>query len=204
MLSQNALFETLIDDLCKQGYAICEHFLPADIIRSLANAAKQRYANDEMSVAKTGKINKTLNQEIRGDATLWLEETDANPGIKAYFSQMYMLKTAINQTLFMNLHALETHFAIYPVGSAYQKHLDQFANTENARQLSSILYLNAHWQTDDGGELRLYLEDKKHLDILPTGGKLILFLSAKFWHEVLPAKRDRISLTGWLRTRASF
>jgi SM-20-related protein len=60
--------------------------------------------------------------------------------------------------------------------------------------------LNQDWQKDDGGELRLYLNgtaDDTHIDIMPVGGRLILFLSAKFLHEVLPAKRERISLTGW-------
>ena len=201
MTAQSAQLETLINDLCEKSYAICENFLPTDTIFALADDAKQHYLNGDLTAAKTGKINKTLNQEIRGDATLWLEENDSNASIQAYFSKMHTLKKAINEALFMNLHALETHLAIYPVGSTYQKHLDQFAHTENRRQISSILYLNEDWQAGDGGELRLYLEDKTHLDILPTGGKLVLFLSAKFWHEVLPAKRDRISLTGWFRTR---
>ena len=201
MDTQSAELETLINELCEKGYAICENFLPTDTIFALADDAKQRYSNGDLTAAKTGNINKTLNQEVRGDATLWLEENDSNTSIQAYFSKIHALKKAINETLFMNLYALETHLAIYPVGSIYQKHLDQFQQTENRRQLSSVLYLNAHWQTADGGELRLYLEDKTHLDILPTGGKLVLFLSAKFWHEVLPAKRDRISLTGWLYSR---
>ena len=200
MTTQNAPFATLIDDLCNKGYAICENFLPAETIFSLASEAKQRQANGELVAAKTGKNSKVLNQEIRGDATLWLEESDSNTSIQAYFSQMHALKKAINQTLFMNLHELETHFAIYPIGGAYQKHLDQFANSENTRQISSILYLNENWQADDGGELRLYL-NKNYIDILPMSGKLVLFLSAKFWHEVRPAKRHRISLTGWLHTR---
>jgi Rps23 Pro-64 3,4-dihydroxylase Tpa1-like proline 4-hydroxylase len=39
------------------------------------------------------------------------------------------------------------------------------------------------------------------LDILPMAGRLVLFLSGEFWHEVRPAKRPRMSLTGWFRTR---
>jgi SM-20-related protein len=31
---------------------------------------------------------------------------------------------------------------------------------------------------------------------------LVTFLSARFLHEVLPARRDRFSLTGWLLSRA--
>jgi len=35
----------------------------------------------------------------------------------------------------------------------------------------------------------------------PTGGTLVLFLSERFAHEVLPAKRERLSLTGWFKSR---
>ena len=202
MTTQNAPFTTLIDDLCNKGYAICENFLPAETIFALASETKQRQANGELVAAKTGKTNVIANREIRGDVTLWLEENDSNASIQAYFSQMHALRKAINEALFMSLHELETHFAIYPIGGAYQKHLDRFANSENTRQISSILYLNENWQVDDGGELRLYL-DENHIDILPTGGKLVLFLSTKFWHEVRTAKQDRISLTGWFRTRSN-
>jgi SM-20-related protein len=30
---------------------------------------------------------------------------------------------------------------------------------------------------------------------------LVTFLSARFIHEVLPARRERYSLTGWLKRR---
>ncbi|MCB0627245.1 MAG: 2OG-Fe(II) oxygenase, partial [Saprospiraceae bacterium] len=36
-------------------------------------------------------------------------------------------------------------------------------------------------------------------EILPVGGRLVLFRSELLEHEVLPARRERYSLTGWLR-----
>jgi len=36
-----------------------------------------------------------------------------------------------------------------------------------------------------------------HFDLLPEGGSLVVFLSAGFEHEVLPATRERMSITGW-------
>ena len=36
-----------------------------------------------------------------------------------------------------------------------------------------------------------------HLDLYPEGGSLAVFMSAGFEHEVLPATRDRLSITGW-------
>jgi SM-20-related protein len=195
----------IIDDLSENGFAICDGFLPERLVKSLADEAQQRFVSGDMLAAKTGKHTNAHKPEIRGDSIFWLDESLAKPSIQAYFSAMHEVKEALNQQLLMNVHELETHLARYPVGAGYLKHLDQFQQTGNsqnqARQLSSVLYLNADWQAADGGELRLYLQEDEFLDILPTAGKLVLFLSAKFWHEVLPAKRDRISLTGWYRTR---
>jgi SM-20-related protein len=197
--------DALINSLSSQGYVICENFLPQQTISALRDEAHKRHVNLEMHAAKTGLVNKTQS-DIRGDQIAWLNEQDEqskNNAIDAYFEKMHALRVQLNQQLFMNLQTLETHFAVYPIGSAYQKHLDQFShgNDAKARQLSSILYLNRDWQVNDGGELRLYRNDSEYLDILPTAGRLVLFLSEKFWHEVLPAKRERISLTGWFRNR---
>ncbi len=199
-----ANIDALIQSLAMQGYVICEHFLPVHTVSALRDEAYKRYANDDMHAAKTGLVNKAQSA-IRGDCIAWLNEQDENTAIQTYFSQMYSLKDALNQQLFMNIQSLETHLALYPIGGLYQKHLDQFSHGNNAksRQLSSILYLNNDWLAEDGGELRLYLSEDEHLDILPTAGKLVLFLSAKFWHEVRPAKRERASLTGWFRNRDS-
>ncbi|MES2547628.1 MAG: 2OG-Fe(II) oxygenase [Pseudomonadota bacterium] len=202
---QHNHIDTIIQSLSTQGYAICEDFLPVNIISALRKETQQRYINHDMRAAKTGLIHQAEQSAIRGDHIAWLDEDVINRDIQVYFSQMHALKVALNQQLFMNVQSLETHFALYPVGSVYQKHLDQFSHGNNAksRQLSSILYLNNDWQTDDGGELRLYLDENKYLDILPTAGRLVLFLSAEFWHEVRPAKRERASLTGWFRIRDS-
>ncbi|MES2501258.1 MAG: 2OG-Fe(II) oxygenase [Pseudomonadota bacterium] len=199
-----ANIDALIQSLATHGYVICDHFLPADTISALRDETNKRYSNSDMNPAKTGLVSKTQSA-IRGDHIAWLDEQDENTAIQTYFSQMYSLKDALNQQLFMNIQSLETHLALYPIGGLYQKHLDQFSHGNNAksRQLSSILYLNNNWKAEDGGELRLYLNEDMHLDILPTAGKLVLFLSAKFWHEVRPAKRERASLTGWFRSRDS-
>jgi SM-20-related protein len=40
------------------------------------------------------------------------------------------------------------------------------------------------------------------IEVLPLGGRLVTFLSDGLPHEVLPASRERISITGWLKRRA--
>jgi SM-20-related protein len=99
---------------------------------------------------------------------------------------------------------LELHFAVYPAGGAYAVHVDRFRDADS-RVLSLVLYLNEAWNEADGGALRLYLEagpEAPFVDVVPYGGTLVVFLSDRFPHEVLPARRERLSLAGWFRRRA--
>ncbi len=74
------------------------------------------------------------------------------------------------------------------------------------RVVSCILYLNQDWQPEDGGALKIYAGNELStlplpMQVLPQGGRLVTFISDRFPHEVLPATRDRMSLTGWFRVR---
>lgn len=48
----------------------------------------------------------------------------------------------------------------------------------------------------------MYLDDERVYDVLPQAGTLMVFMSAQWPHEVLPATRDRLSITGWFLRRA--
>ena len=78
----------------------------------------------------------------------------------------------------------------------YRRHLDQFKKDDH-RKLSVICYLNEGWKEEHGGQLRIYRTDGP-LDILPVAGRLVCFRSDQLEHEVLPATRERLSLTGWI------
>lgn len=210
MSSSAALqFPPIIDTLAEHGYIVVRDFLPAEKITALAAEAKNLLAVGNMRRARAGSdINAQPDNSVRGDYIHWLEETDSSAAAsdiqQEYFGLMKTLREQINRELFLGLAEIESHFTIYPPGAIYRKHIDQFRGREE-RQLSSILYLNQNWIPEHGGELRLYLDgsnDTPYLDIAPQGGTLVLFLSGRFWHEVLPATRERISLTGWFRTRA--
>jgi SM-20-related protein len=90
------------------------------------------------------------------------------------------------------------HYAVYPPGKFYQKHLDSFQGS-NRRKISFVLYLNQDWQTEQGGQLRLYLEDDQIKDVNPEGGTLVCFVSSELYHEVLITTQTRYSPTGWMR-----
>ena len=94
----------------------------------------------------------------------------------------------------------EGHYALYPPGASYARHRDRFRD-DDTRVLSCVLYLNEGWRREDGGALRLYVEGGRAIDVRPEGGTLVAFLSGRFDHEVLPARRPRLALTGWFRRR---
>ncbi|WP_373399442.1 2OG-Fe(II) oxygenase [Algoriphagus halophilus] len=121
---------------------------------------------------------------------------------RQYWAKVEEIRKAINQRCYLGLKSFEAHFARYPIGSFYVRHMDQFQQVLY-RLVTVIIYLNDSWKEEDEGMLRMYLpqEDgsEKILDVLPKGGRLVVFLSGEIPHEVMPTKKERISITGWLR-----
>jgi SM-20-related protein len=171
-------------------------------VAALVNDLRGLQQSGQLRDAGIGK-DAEFSKSVRGDFIHWLEETSASPAQRTYLQRLEQLRLAFNQTFYLGLFEFEGHFACYPPGAFYRKHLDQFQH-DRQRALTCILYLNAAWQAADGGQLRLYLDDNDasiYRDIQPEGGTLVAFLSSRFWHEVLPARRERLSITGWFRTR---
>jgi len=185
------------DAIHAQGYAVVQAFLDADAVSALASECR----NADLVATAVGRgASRAERADIRGDCTQWLEAADASAAQRAYFDAMDALRIELNRTLLLGVEELEAHFAMYKPGTRYAKHRDRFRD-DDARVLSSVLYLNDGWRESEGGALRLYLP-QRHLDVYPSAGKLVLFLSADFEHEVLPAMRDRLSIASWFRRRA--
>ena len=199
------IMRQFINDIMHHGYAVTPHFLPSQQVAELAAEARQLQEEGAMRRAGTGKDTGQVESSIRGDSLHWLEESIGSQNQQQYLHRMETLRGSLNQQLYLGLYDLESHFAIYSPGASYGQHLDQFqGNTQ--RQVSTILYLNEEWQPEFGGQLRMYLDgtaDNPHVDIEPEGGTLVAFLSSRFYHEVLPASRERLSIAGWFSTRST-
>lgn len=197
-------FDFIADALVEQGYWVMDDAFPKTLLNQLLNYFNQ-LQDDEFKAAGIGRQTDFQVQEtIRSDKIHWIQPSTQ---ITAEFLQwMDSLRVGINRRLFMGLFDYESHFAHYPVGAFYKKHVDAFRGKrqqgQSNRVLSTVLYLNDAWQPNDGGELLLYAEgdDNRVIEtILPECGRLVIFLSEKFPHEVLPAKRERKSIAGWFR-----
>jgi len=197
--------EPIATALAQRGWCVTPDFVDNVTLRALAAEAQQRWTQQEFRAARVGTgTNLHTSTAIRGDSIVWIDLTALSAAQQAYVAQLEALRLTLNRELFLGAFDLELHFARYPVGAFYRKHLDRHADTQ-ARVVSCVLYLNQDWNTEDGGQLRVYTPEKdteRYVDVTPLGGTLVTFLSGDFYHEVLPARRPRLSITGWMRTRS--
>ncbi len=185
------------DGLAENGFAIIDDFLSAQEIQSILQLDEFKNGLSKFKKAGIGKSqDKQINEAIRGDYIQWVDRTAAKPSIQAYLAKLNALISFVNQALFLSLKDYEVHMTIYPPGSYYKRHLDQFKKDDH-RKLSVICYLNENWKEEEGGQLRIYLPEK-NIDVLPVAGRLVCFRSDQLEHEVLAATRPRLSLTGWI------
>jgi len=200
--SDHPLLLRIVDDLAERGWSQQNLFLPDALTRALAAECRQRAAEGELAPAAVGRGPfSEIREGIRGDRIQWIEPGQAQ-ACDQYLTLMDSLREAMNRGLFLGLEDFESHFALYPPGAFYLKHVDRFRD-DDRRMVSAVLYLNDDWLPEHGGQLRMYLDEDVERDVVPIGGCLVVFLSGNIPHEVLPATRDRLSLTGWFRRRGN-
>lgn len=201
------LLDTVADALIEKGYVVIDDVVPEKLLSDLLINFDQLQV-EEFKLAGIGRqTDFQLQKTIRADKIHWIT---ANTEVTTEFLQwMDALRVGVNRRLFLGLFDYESHFAYYPVGAFYKKHLDAFriksAQQKSNRVLSTVLYLNKNWLAENGGELLIYAEDDSQIieTVLPVFGRLVIFLSEKFPHEVLPANRERKSIAGWFRVNES-
>ena len=194
--------ESIVAALANDGWCVVPGFLGEIETAAIRAECLRAHAAGAFHAAGTGRGQAQVRSKVRGDQVLWLDEANTGPALLEVLDRFESLRQAVNQKLFLGLFDLETHFAVYSPGGGYQRHLDRFRD-DDRRSLTVILYLNEpDWRQEDGGLLRFWPDPETvPLEFLPAGGTLVVFLSDRFWHEVVPAKRQRLSLTGWFRRR---
>lgn len=188
-------FERIADGLADHSFAIINQFLiPSETSAILLS---DEFVQHKLHFRKAGigKTDRKIHEGVRGDYIQWIDPDKASAAERVYLERLHALLLFLNQALFLSLKDVEIHRTVYPIGTRYQRHLDQF-KTDDHRKLSVICYLNPDWKPEHGGQLRLHLERGPY-DILPEAGTLAIFRSDLIEHEVLPATRERYSLTGW-------
>lgn len=196
--------QAIADALARPGFAIDGGYLNAPATREAAATLRRHWLGGDFRPAGVGRgASLRVVPEVRNDRVCWLDPATPEPPFRRWLDRMEGLRQTLNRELALGLFEYEAHLTVYPPGASYNRHLDRFSDAAE-RTVSVILYLNEGWRATDGGALRLYLDQPgtgPWLDTSPEAGTVVAFLSDRFWHEVLPAGRERLSITGWFRRR---
>lgn len=204
----------MIDAIAATGIYVGKSILTPDTNNGLRAELLRLYADQSSeAVMRSARVSEqaTLIPEWRGDSIAWLADAPSTKAEAAAISAIKALQLAFNAALFTGIKQTQLHYAHYPIGAFYKRHLDRFSASLNSqasrgaaepgsrRIISLVFYLNANWLQCEGGELVLYdAADEPQIRILPKLGTMVAFRSEQFPHEVLPAIRTRLSLTGWM------
>jgi SM-20-related protein len=188
-----------IGDLSQQSFSVMDQVFSYEEINLL-----KQYGESLISVFKPAhvgqKYNLSIESEIRRDKTLWVKEREQDSHLQKINKILSFIKTQVNEKLFLGLFDVEVHWALYEKGDFYKPHKDVHLKG-SSRVLTWILYLNNDWQTEHGGELKIYHGNTSTI-IEPVGGRMVVFLSSEILHEVCVCQKNRWSLTGWFHHRS--
>ncbi|MDH1364141.1 2OG-Fe(II) oxygenase [Acinetobacter johnsonii] len=183
--------DQILDDLDQHGFAIIDDAYSNDYVHQLIEECTSNLNRFREAAIQNGVISK-----IRSDHILWLnpELVISNHHVQA----LYSLGQELNRAFYLGIRDVEAHFACYNAGEFYALHRDN-PQGKNGRMISTVYYLHEDWQDDWGGEL--HLQDKNDIwhVLHPKPNRIALFQS-DLLHEVLEAKHQRLSITGWLRS----
>lgn len=197
-MSLPALRDEDIQSLGERGWFTRESFLGEPEARAVSLEAKARVEAGRLRPAgiRRGAAH-TLERSIRGDFITWVEEKGEEPALGRLRAACAGLGEALSAEAYLGLGRFDLQLAWYPgQGEHYARHVDAFPGQSN-RRLTAIFYLNPDWVPAHGGLLRLHPEGAPAVDVAPTLGRLVVFLSERIAHEVLPAHAPRLALTAW-------
>jgi SM-20-related protein len=186
-----------LEQLEKDGLFFWDNFLNEAETASIRLFWDEQIKKENLRKAGIGKKDSyQIDKSERGDYIAWIDQTNPDEATKNYLDKICQLITDLNRSFYLGIRDYECHFALYPAGASYARHVDRH-RSGSSRVVSFVFYLNADWQTEDGGQLLIYDQNRLAAEIIPQSGRLAVFLSEKE-HEVAITQRPRMSITGWM------
>jgi hypothetical protein len=135
--------------------SVRDQFLAPAQIRALGDCARLRRARGDFDAARIGSGRRLQHRgDIRGDSTCWIT-APLWPAEQTLLEELERLRLELNRDAMLGLFELELHYAWYPPGTGYARHVDQ-PQGRAQRRVSLVLYLNEDWTPAAGGELRIF------------------------------------------------
>jgi SM-20-related protein len=192
----------IVESVATNSLVIVPNYLSKTVLDPLLIDFTEHWDMEKFNRAGMGKHTlHTVNDEVRRDSTYWIDPINLTSPQANLWNMLEELRLEFNRQLYIGLLTLEGHYAQYPAGGYYKRHLDRF-NSDDARTVTVVIYLNQNWKSENGGELKVYLmPNEEPLKIEPVAGTLVCFLSDRIEHEVSPSICERRSFAGWFKRR---
>jgi SM-20-related protein len=200
-----ALTDAEIRALDERGWFLRDGVLGPSVSLGVHGAVEALAAAGGLRPAGLGRgAAHRVDPAVRGDAIAWVEPERVPAGLAALWAVFLALRDALNRDAYLGLDRMEVQVARYPGGgAAYDRHRDAFPAPPGGRpnrRVTAIYYANPAWRPEDGGALRLH-PGGGSVDVTPVLDRLLVFLSERVEHEVLPARAPRCAVTAWFRAR---
>lgn len=189
------LTDAEVEALGREGYFVRPALLGPDRAREVARAARER-ADTLLPAGIRRGAGHTVDARVRGDRIGWVTHEDVG-ALGALWRAFEALGGALSRGAYLGLGRFDLQLALYPgEGTFYARHRDAFPGQAN-RRATAIWYANEGWRPEHGGRLALYPEGGAKVEVDPALDTLVVFLSERLEHEVLPAHAPRLALTAW-------
>jgi len=211
----------VIRDLMEKGYGYQDDFVDDNTVRDVFKEIEYMEYDGKLVEVQQQKMT-----GYRSDKIQWLTyealDREKQPGLVTLMKKMISIPFELNKKCSLYLQANSTfQISYYAKGAYYKRHIDGgYEDLNNGRKITAIFYANPCWSEADGGQLRVYKrklnpfqiehmkskgqevpDQTKHEveeDIVPLGGRLVLFRSRDIPHEVLPSGGKRFAVSLWL------
>ena len=222
-LVEAAITADAVATLGRQGYVVIDNAIPAELATSAMVGCEMMNRNGKLQIVREqyaqGRQDKTMVLDAWQDAWGPLPPDFAGMDLACRFLKGTAAAVARHCSAdhkWANLCAPPyMQLAMYAnTGAKYVRHLDNDPLDPGTREgpeglrvcdrvVTALLYFNRDWKEEDGGYLRLYdpepgREEQVLHQVAPEAGRLVLFESDRFFHEVLPAFRSRWALSAWM------
>lgn len=211
-----------IRGLMEKGYAFQDDWIDEDTCRDVYRDMELLDFDGKLVEVQQQKMT-----GHRTDRIHWLTyeslDREKQPGLVALMKKMISIPFELNKKCSLYLQASGNfQLAVYSPKTLYRKHVDGgYEDLNNGRKVTAIFYPNHRWSESDAGQIRLYkrqlnpfqiehlqkqgqelpgkeAKDEVAEEIVPMGGRLLLFRSRDMPHEVLPPRAKRYAITLWL------
>ncbi|MDP4963566.1 MAG: hypothetical protein NWQ55_00750, partial [Salibacteraceae bacterium] len=140
------IYHKIAEEILENSISVNDQIIDLETVVALREEATTDYENGAFEKARIGKgIGKQRIAEIRGDQVRWLDKNRATQAQLTYWKWIDGLRNYLSEFFRIHLERTELHFAYYPKGAFYSRHLDQFKEHSD-RIFSIILYLNTEWK----------------------------------------------------------